>query len=99
MAEDQQLWRALTLQRFPVPLRSSPPQPGGWKGLYKCVRGAHSLTRLGKCVRPTLRSPRVAAVPSARFNHQVVRGVLLHKDLQKQLDAAYPRLWHAGVHA
>ena len=31
-----------------------------------------------------------------RFNHEVLRGVLLHPDLQAQLDAAYPRLWSAA---
>jgi hypothetical protein len=28
-----------------------------------------------------------------RFNHGLVHGVLLNKDLQTTLDAFYPRLW------
>ena len=36
-ADDEAVWRHLTLATFTVPLRANPPTPGGWRGLYKCA--------------------------------------------------------------
>jgi hypothetical protein len=96
VAADDDIWRSLTLRTFPVPVRPEPPTPGGWRGLYKCVRArVHSCVLLAtpRPFRLGFGAYEQRALALARFNHSLVYGVLLSKDLQTTLDAFYPRLW------